>query len=101
MAPFICDNEDTGGRFVNSRACRKTLRLLPYVMTSRSGDRHGAVMVPSLSKASFRPPLIMAGVRKDSIVYKCMSCTGCVAIHVFGRDQPGSGKAVPVFNPVR
>ena len=55
-------------------------------MTSRSGDRYGAATVTWLSQASFTPPLIMAAIRKDS-VFKCMSCSGCAAIHILASNQ--------------
>ena len=69
---------------------RKTLRLLSngmYVVTSRCGDNFGAATVTWLSQASFKPPLIMAAIRTNSTVFKCLSCSGFVAIHVLGADQ--------------
>ena len=69
---------------------RKTLRLLSNgmcVMTSRCGDHYGAATVSWLSQASFKPPLIMAAIRTNSTVFKCLSCSGFVAIHVLGADQ--------------
>ncbi|HYR44652.1 MAG TPA: flavin reductase family protein [Terriglobia bacterium] len=39
------------------------------------------------SQASFKPPLIMAAIRTNSTVFKCLSSSGFVAIHVLGADQ--------------
>jgi|SRR5579859_7505252 len=69
---------------------RKTLRLLSngmYIITSRSGHHYGAATVTWLSQASFKPPLIMAAIRTDSTVFKCLSCSGFVAIHVLAAEQ--------------
>ncbi len=69
---------------------RKTLRLLSngvYIMTSRSGDHYGAATVTWLSQASFKPPRIMAAVRTDSNVFRCLSSSGFAGIHIVGPDQ--------------
>jgi flavin reductase (DIM6/NTAB) family NADH-FMN oxidoreductase RutF len=58
-----------------------------YVITSRCGDRYGGATVTWLSQASFKPPLIMAAIRTESIVFKCLSCSGFSAIHVLGAEQ--------------
>ena len=60
---------DTGTR-------KKTLRLLSngvYVLTSRSEDRYGAATVSWVSQASFKPPLIMVAVRRESNVFGCLA----------------------------
>lgn len=58
-----------------------------YVMTSRIGDQYGAATVTWVSQASFRPPLIMAAVRRDSNVFKCMCQSRTAAIHILGAQQ--------------
>lgn len=71
-------------------AKRKSLRLLTngvYVMSARNGTCFGAATVTWVSQASFRPPLVMAAVRKESNVFKCLHESGAAAIHVLGRDQ--------------
>lgn len=71
-------------------AKRKALRLLSngmYIVTSRCGDDYGAATVTWLSQASFKPPLIMAAIRTDSSVFKCLSSSGLAAIHVLGDHQ--------------
>jgi flavin reductase (DIM6/NTAB) family NADH-FMN oxidoreductase RutF len=57
----------------------KTLRLISngmYVITSRAGGRYRAATVTWISQASFKPPLIIAAIRTDSNVFKCMSESG-------------------------
>jgi flavin reductase (DIM6/NTAB) family NADH-FMN oxidoreductase RutF len=89
MVPFICDKDRTG-LAMQLTTRRNTLRLLSkgmYLMTSRSGDRYSAATVTWLSQASFTPPMIMAAIRKDSSVFKCMSCSGRAAIHILASNQ--------------
>ncbi len=69
---------------------RKTLRLFSngmYIMTSRDGDHYGAATVTWLSQASFKPPLIMAALRTESNVFKCLSQSRLAAIHILSADQ--------------
>lgn len=72
------------------KAKQKSLRMLTngiYLMSSRSGDRYGAATVTWVSQASFRPPLIMAAVRRDSNVFKCLEESRVAAIHILGHHQ--------------
>ena len=70
-----------------------------YVMTSRSGGRYGAATVTWLSQASFKPPLIMAAVRRESNVFQCLSESRVAAVHVLGCDQQDLG--AKFFRPTR
>lgn len=75
---------------MNAAGRRRALRMLSnglYVMTSRFGERYGAATVTWVSQASFDPPLIMAAVRVDSNVFRCLKESGLAAIHVLGRGQ--------------
>jgi flavin reductase (DIM6/NTAB) family NADH-FMN oxidoreductase RutF len=81
---------------------RKTLRMLTngmYVMSSRSGDRYGAATVTWVSQASFQPPLIMAAVRRESNVFRCLRESRAAAIHILGHDQ--QGLAQKFFSPTQ
>ncbi len=69
---------------------RTTLRLLTngmYILTARSGEDFGASTVTWVSQASFKPPLIMAAVRQDSNVLRCMKQTRVAALHILDRNQ--------------
>src|SRR5713226_8122185 len=69
---------------------RDTLRMFSngvYVLTSRSEDQYGGATVTWVSQASFHPPLIMAAVRKESNVFRCMTKSGLVALHVLASNQ--------------
>jgi len=69
---------------------KKTLRLLTngmYIITSRHGDSYGAATVTWVSQASFKPPLLMAAIRPDSNVFKCLSQSRIAALHILSADQ--------------
>jgi flavin reductase (DIM6/NTAB) family NADH-FMN oxidoreductase RutF len=69
---------------------KRTLRLLSngmYIITSSSNGRYGAATVTWLSQASFKPPLVMAAIRPDSNVFKCLSESGVAAVHVIDAGQ--------------
>jgi flavin reductase (DIM6/NTAB) family NADH-FMN oxidoreductase RutF len=58
-----------------------------YILTSKSGDRYGAGTVTWVSQASFKPPLVMAAVRKESNAFQCLSQSHVAAIHVLRSGQ--------------
>jgi len=75
---------------VDAKARQKTLRMLSngvYVLTSRSEGRYGAATVSWVSQASFKPPLIMAAVRRESKVFKCLAESRSAALHIVGDRQ--------------
>jgi flavin reductase (DIM6/NTAB) family NADH-FMN oxidoreductase RutF len=74
---------------------RHTLRMLTngmYVVTARDGDQFGAATITWLSQASFKPPLLMAAIRPDSNVFKCLAGSGAAAVHVLGAEQQAIGQ---------
>jgi flavin reductase (DIM6/NTAB) family NADH-FMN oxidoreductase RutF len=75
---------------VDAKVKQKTLRMLSngvYVLTSRSENRYGAATVTWVSQASFKPPLIMAAVRRESNVFECLSESGSAVLHIVGDRQ--------------
>lgn len=75
---------------MDAQTKRKTLRLLSngvYVLTSRSEDRYGAATVSWVSQASFKPPMIMAAIRNESRVFKCLAESGSAVLHIVGEQQ--------------
>ena len=69
---------------------KKALRMVSYglyVVTSRAGERIAAGMVTWLSQCSFAPPLVMAGIRRDSELYKAIKASHAFAVHVVGKSQ--------------
>lgn len=75
---------------VDAKVRQKTLRMLSngvYVLTSRSEDRYGAATVSWVSQVSFKPPLIMAAVQRNSNVFKCLVDSRIAALHIVGDGQ--------------
>ena len=69
---------------------QKTLRLLTngiYILTSRSAESFGAATITWVSQCSFKPPLLMAAVRKESTVYRCLAESRIAALHILGKHQ--------------
>lgn len=75
---------------MNTAARKKALRLLSngvYVLTSRSAEHFGAATVTWVSQVSFKPPQIMAAVRRDSNVFRCLSESRIAALHIVADGQ--------------
>ena len=75
---------------VDAALKRQALRKLSngvYVLTSRSADRYGAATVTWISQASFKPPLVMAAVRRKSNVFECLLESRVAALHVVSDEQ--------------
>ncbi len=75
---------------MDAKVRRKALQMLSngvYVLTSRSEGRYGAATVTWVSQASFRPPLIMAAVRRESNVFRCLAESGSAVLHIVGDRQ--------------
>ncbi len=69
---------------------QKALRLLTngiYVMTSRSGEKFGAATVTWVSQAGFKPPLLMAALRKDGNVLECLLESRQAVLHILDKQQ--------------
>ncbi|HTS29767.1 MAG TPA: flavin reductase family protein [Bryobacteraceae bacterium] len=81
---------------------KKTLRLLSngvYILTSRAGDQFGAATLTWVSQASFQPPLLMAAIRRDSSVFRCMAESSVAALHIVATGQVQM--AQKFFKPTR
>ena len=75
---------------MDKKVRQKTLRMLSngvYVLTSRSKNRYGAATVSWVSQVSFKPPLVMAAVRRESNVFQCLADSRMAALHIVGDGQ--------------
>ena len=75
---------------MDAKIRQKTLQMLSngvYVLTSRSEGRYGAATVTWVSQASFKPPLIMAAVRRESKVFECLAESRTAVLHIVGDRQ--------------
>jgi len=71
---------------------KKVLRQITYglyVLTTGRGQEVRGGTVNWLSQASFQPPLVMVGVKKDSDLYRVLERTGIFAINFLSADQKG------------
>jgi len=87
---------------VDNKVRQKTLRMLSngvYVLTSCSEERYGAATVTWVSQVSFKPPLIMAAVRRESNVFKCLSASRTAVLHIVGNEQQDIARTF--FYPTR
>lgn len=69
---------------------QQTLRKLSngvYVLTSRCADHFGAATITWVSQASFKPPLLMAAVRAESNVFKCLVESRAAVLHIVADAQ--------------
>jgi len=76
--------------FMDPKTKQITLRLLSngmYVLTSRSDEGLAASTITWVSQSSFKPPLLMAALRKESKVLGCMKESRVAALHVLDRSQ--------------
>ena len=75
---------------MNEEAKKKLLRMIPhalYVLTSRSGDKIAAATVSWVTQASFQPPLLAVGLKKDSFTYLVVREAGGFALNFLGEEQ--------------
>ena len=69
---------------------KKALRMVSnglYVVTAHSHEKYAAGTVTWLSQCSFAPPLVMAGIRRDSALYKVIKSSHAFAVHIVGKGQ--------------
>ena len=82
-------------------ADKKTaLRMIPYglyVLTAEVGDKVAAATVNWVTQASFEPPLVAVGVKKDSGGHALIKEAGHFALNVLGKGQQSA--AFAFFKP--
>ncbi|HKV70100.1 MAG TPA: flavin reductase family protein [Gemmatimonadales bacterium] len=75
---------------IDPAAKKQVLRLVTYglyVLTSAADGDLAAGTITWLSQASFVPPLVMAGVRRDGHVHAVVERSGTFAVNVVGAGQ--------------
>ena len=69
---------------------KQTLRLFSngvYILTARNGEQYGGATVTWVTQASFHPPLLVAAIRRDSNVFRCLQASGAAALHIVAAHQ--------------
>ncbi len=64
-----------------------------YLLTVRHDDRFNASTISWLSQASFDPPLVMVGVKADSLTHAMVEGSGHFAINLLTADQTEMAQA--------
>ncbi|MDH5750415.1 MAG: flavin reductase family protein [Rhodospirillales bacterium] len=85
---------------MDADAKKTTLRMIPYgiyVLTAKDGDEVAAATVNFVTQTSFAPPLVVVGVKTDSVTYGVLKKAGHFALNMLGKDQ--QGMAFAFFKP--
>ena len=81
---------------MDEKAKKQTLRLIPYglyVLTASTEDGTNAATVSWLSQASFEPPRIIVGLRKETGIWQRVLDAGSFVVNVLGEDQKAVASA--------
>jgi flavin reductase (DIM6/NTAB) family NADH-FMN oxidoreductase RutF len=69
---------------------REVLRMIHYglyVLTVKKDEQIAAGTINWLSQASFKPPLVMVGVKVDSHIHDLIEKARVFAVNILGEDQ--------------
>jgi flavin reductase (DIM6/NTAB) family NADH-FMN oxidoreductase RutF len=75
---------------MNESAKKKLLQMIPhalYVLTAEHDGKSASSTVSWLTQASFKPPLVVLGVRIDSHTFKVISQSKTFVLNYLGEDQ--------------
>ncbi len=82
---------------MDEQAKKTALRMIPYglyVMTAAADeDKIAAATVNWVTQASFQPPIIAVGVKKDSGIHAIAQESGSFALNILGKGQQGAAFA--------
>jgi len=87
---------------MDPKAKQTLLRMIPYgvfVVGVKAGDDVNAFLASWLSQCSFDPPMVMMGVRKDSLSHQMIESGRVFVVNFMGKDQ--QGLAEPFFKSTR
>jgi flavin reductase (DIM6/NTAB) family NADH-FMN oxidoreductase RutF len=75
---------------MNEEAKKKLLRMIPhalYLLTSRANGKTAAATVSWVTQASFQPPLVAVGLKKDSRTFEVVAQAQSFVLNFLGSDQ--------------
>jgi flavin reductase (DIM6/NTAB) family NADH-FMN oxidoreductase RutF len=75
---------------MNEEDKKKILQMIPhalYILTAQAENRMVASTVTWLTQASFHPPLVMAGLKKDTMTFDLVRQSRAFVVNVVGKDQ--------------
>ena len=87
---------------MNEEAKKVALRMINYgmyLLTAKDGEDIAAGTVNWLSQTSFKPPLVMVGVKADGRLHSLIEKTRTFAVNILGSDQ--KNLAAEFFKPLK
>lgn len=75
---------------MDEAAKKQALRMVPYglyIGGARQGTRVHAFLLSWFSQCSFKPPLVMMGLRKESHAHDMVLREGVFSVNILGSDQ--------------
>lgn len=75
---------------MNEDTKKDLLRLIPhalYILTSKAGTKTAAATVSWVTQASFKPPLVAVGLKKDSVTFGIVQEAQGFVLNFLGKDQ--------------
>jgi len=76
---------------MNENQKKTALRMIPYglyILTAESNSgKVAAATVNWVTQASFNPPLVVVGVKADSLAHSAIKESGAFALNVLGKGQ--------------
>ena len=75
---------------MNEDAKKKLLRMIPhalYLLTSRANGQTAAATVSWVTQASFLPPLVAVGLKKDSRTFEVVKIAQSFVLNFLGTSQ--------------
>ena len=86
---------------MDEQANKTALRRIPYglfLLTARHGEDVASATVNWVTQTSFKPPLVVVGVKEGTHPYQVIKAAGSFALHPIGADQ--QDVAQTFFGPV-
>ena len=75
---------------MNEPAKKKLLQMIPhalYILTAEANGKHAASTISWMTQASFKPPLIVLGVRADSFTFDILKQSSNFVLNYLGENQ--------------
>jgi flavin reductase (DIM6/NTAB) family NADH-FMN oxidoreductase RutF len=75
---------------MDEQAKKTALRRIPYglfLLTARNGEDVASATVNWVTQTSFKPPLVVVGVKEGTHPYEVIKAAGSFALHPIGADQ--------------
>jgi flavin reductase (DIM6/NTAB) family NADH-FMN oxidoreductase RutF len=84
------------GKTMDENAKKKALLMIPYglfVLGARHGDKQTVATVNWLTQASFKPPLVVVGIKADSTAHALVKESGVFTLSMLAAGQKSIGTA--------